>query len=939
MASTTHTVASYPPPPPGYTRADSSGSYPYAALQPSPQPHHIYDASQSINSTPTETPPPSRGKMSYNLHSYAPSHAPPFQHSASSSFADQNSRIPQHQYPPGHIPSIFTAVYSGVSVYEMEVNEIAVMRRRTDSWLNATQILKVAGVEKGKRTKVLEKEILSGEHEKVQGGYGRYQGTWINYHRGREFCRQYGVEDLLRPLLEHDMGQDGITQAGQGGGTPTKEQAMAAQRKNRMKPDTRNQNSSPKGTFFKNISTSAVNAVAAMNNARLESPVPRPGSVQKKPAFGRTLSHPMNGVNESMYPGSSQRSMQSMRLENNNPGVNGHLDAPFGSQASQTFYNNSSQHIDPNLETQEPPRKKAKPSHERSFSHFSNGDYDMSMRESTPTEANESFLYQQKSIHESTFNATMPRVQPLPQPQTKPEFDKQRLLLSLFTDTFRADYSDHICITSLHDEDLDIPIDETAHTALHWAATLGKTPIVQALIKRGASIYRVNGGGETALIRASLTTNNFEQGSFPELLDLLGPTIEMPDGRGRTVLHHIAISSAIKGRSPACRYYLECLLEYVVRNGSAASSQQDHQNASFHARPKPIGLARFMGEIVNAQDRSGDTALNIAARISSKSIIQQLLEVGANPAIPNHGGLKPTDFGVGGSPEPAELGRSSQNLMSPSHEKTALAKVGESGKEIVHTMSSLLHDSENSFKAELQAKQSLIDAAHADLRKLTSLLAEDKRRLSEMQTNSDERKSLKQQIQNLCRSNDMIRQNIISQRRHSEGYINGGNFLPPTPNDLIRKDVVLGDADTGLQVDTSILEPISTSLSQGPHTNSAVLSPEAKKYIQDLPEVHILNARVGVYRANNELLQKTQLELEGSSVQLEKKLRKIVSVCTTKKESDVDEALGQLVVAIESEREEVDGTRIREFLRRVGASGGGEDSAEGEAVGMVGVGR
>lgn len=69
-------------------------------------------------------------------------------------------------------------MYSGISVYEMTVNNVAVMRRRNDSWLNATQILKVAGIEKGKRTKVLEKEILNGVHEKVQGGYGKYQGTW-----------------------------------------------------------------------------------------------------------------------------------------------------------------------------------------------------------------------------------------------------------------------------------------------------------------------------------------------------------------------------------------------------------------------------------------------------------------------------------------------------------------------------------------------------------------------------------------------------------------------------------------------------------------------------------------------------------------------------------------------------------------------------------------
>lgn len=40
---------------------------------------------------------------------------------------------------------IYGAVYSGVPVFEMTARGIAVMRRRSDSFLNATQILKVAG--------------------------------------------------------------------------------------------------------------------------------------------------------------------------------------------------------------------------------------------------------------------------------------------------------------------------------------------------------------------------------------------------------------------------------------------------------------------------------------------------------------------------------------------------------------------------------------------------------------------------------------------------------------------------------------------------------------------------------------------------------------------------------------------------------------------------
>ncbi|KDR83465.1 hypothetical protein GALMADRAFT_132911 [Galerina marginata CBS 339.88] len=76
------------------------------------------------------------------------------------------------------------------------------MRRRSDSWLNATQILKVAGFDKPQRTRVLEREVQKGEHEKVQGGYGKYQGTWIPLERGLNLARQYNCEALLRPIIE-----------------------------------------------------------------------------------------------------------------------------------------------------------------------------------------------------------------------------------------------------------------------------------------------------------------------------------------------------------------------------------------------------------------------------------------------------------------------------------------------------------------------------------------------------------------------------------------------------------------------------------------------------------------------------------------------------------------------------------------------------------------
>ena len=67
-----------------------------------------------------------------------------------------------------------------VPVYEFNVEGNHVMRRRADHWINATHILKVAGYDKPARTRILEREVQKGQHEKVQGGYGKYQGMSLS---------------------------------------------------------------------------------------------------------------------------------------------------------------------------------------------------------------------------------------------------------------------------------------------------------------------------------------------------------------------------------------------------------------------------------------------------------------------------------------------------------------------------------------------------------------------------------------------------------------------------------------------------------------------------------------------------------------------------------------------------------------------------------------
>lgn len=514
------------------------------------------------------------------------------------------------------------------------------MKRRSDSWLNATQILKVAGVAKARRTKTLEKEIAAGEHEKVQGGYGKYQGTWVNFQRGLDLCREYRVDELLRPLLEYDMGPEGVNGSAQGSmDTPTKEQAMAAQRKRLYgSADGRGMTQPQQGTFFQNISRTAATAVNAISKARFDSPAGR-GADHRRPSAVRKPSHNMSGQ-ESQNPFSSQQSMYSIAS-----------DSGFGSnsQNSGRYFPQDGPTMD-HEDAVEPPRKRIRSlsNHGQSFG-LHREPSALSMHDPTPTEPNDSF-YQDVDVSASMLDEHKqgPGPQALPPATTPERFQKMRLIMTLFLDKRIKDFSTHPALSQLSGDDLETPLDEYQNNALHWAAMLARMPLVHALVEKGVNIFRLNGAGETALQKSVGTRNNLDYRSFPRLLQVLAPTIDVVDYSGRTILHHIAVMAATGGGGHvSAKHYLEALLEFIVRHGGTPIDQQIPNESVENDGPRTvITLGRFISEIVNLRDDQGDTALNLAGRARSV-LVPQLLEVGADPHIPNHTGLRPADYGVG----------------------------------------------------------------------------------------------------------------------------------------------------------------------------------------------------------------------------------------------------------------------------------------------------
>ncbi|KAF2014253.1 apses transcription factor-like protein [Aaosphaeria arxii CBS 175.79] len=808
------------------------------------------------------------------------------------SFSDHNG-LQQHAMDK---PQIYTAVYSGVSVYEMEVNRVAVMRRRSDGWLNATQILKVAGVDKGKRTKVLEKEILTGEHEKVQGGYGKYQGTWINYRRGREFCRQYGVEDILRPLLDYDITAEG--NAGQGIETPTKEQAMAANRKRfyTQSMDGRPSTTNLGGTFFSNISSTATSALAAMNKvARLNSPAPRPASSSQ----GRhhSMSRPSQGPmgSQGSFRASSQQSVQSLHSERSF-GANGHADSAYGTGMDGEV-------------SAEPPRKRMRT--EESFSQPNGAD--ISMRDhGSPTEPSESFY--QTSHQLTTADGEVPTaLPPLPHPSDKLAEEKQAMLTDLFADQSRTDFTNHPAILHLSGADLDMPIDNSSNTALHWAATLARVSLMRLLVSKGANMFRGNAAGQTPLMSAVSVNNSLDHSCFPETLEILAPLIELRDAQGRTILHHIAVTCAIKGRAASSKYYLEALLEYLVRSNIGISQPGSFEGSVNY--PKPIGLMRFMQEMVNARDKAGNTALNLAARIGNRNIISQLMEVQADPSIPNHKGTRPVDFGVGTD---ADV-QVSLEASSPSKGKAPLTKVEETSREIQPLMSGILQSASMQFTQEARLKQDNIDRTNEQIAQLSALQKTEQQRLESLRIRLRTRHDRAKRITNLRRWLELQKHNLsvstgtdIRERR-KVGYADtDGAMVVVRSEDLPAEVRAAGDllltnsSDGASYVQTPL--PIDVSTLGRDHASA----------IAQLPSIQTLRHRLDVYVRNNEALADRRQKLKEKDGQLEMMYRKVVCLCTKTDEDRIDSVLEGLVQALDSDPlDGVEVGRVREFLRKV----------------------
>ena len=652
------------------------------------------------------------------------------------------------------------AVYANTPVYELLVRRgNSVMRRRADGWVNASQLLKVAGVTKAQRAKTLERDVAhpdSGvEHESLGPAHGRCEGVWMPAHDAEKMAGQHGVFEVVRPLFEYSPpAAVGDTAAVF---TPAATPSLQA---SGPQPQSQSQSPSPPVASQRSPPPSSSAAAQPLQSAQKQPPhqnggplAPTKANGQKRPPAtvkedikGKRSSTTTN-VNSRKRPRQAAESAPvPVPAETSTSGTAASNGGP--ESAGETSSGQGSSNKRARVDGLAPPKGSASgPSaplaEGNGLPHTSDA--------STST-----VPVQLQQIHRATKHSDV---------AGPTSAEHREALMSLFiidadmpagptagaapagagadadadagveADTGssgRAPASgemDPSAVVSGFPAGLDAnaPIDEQQHTALHWAAALGRLSTVQALLGAGALPDRGNASGETPLMRAVLVTNNFDAESFapasplvPGLLDLLSGSMFAVDDQLRSVLHHIALVAGIRGRSAAARHYMETVLHWLAEHAHAASaagpaatgaplssaarrsaSSESHTSrvaaagaasrSASASGPAPAGTGTgpalpetgrtALNDLLDAKDANGDTALNIAARVGSRPIVRMLLESGANANLPNNLGLRPGDFGFLEEgltvPTPAELAVE-QLQLQPSGNSSSLAVAGPS---------------------------------------------------------------------------------------------------------------------------------------------------------------------------------------------------------------------------------------------------------------------
>nr|QHU79687.1 transcriptional factor swi4 [Metschnikowia australis] len=459
------------------------------------------------------------------------------------------------------------------------------MRRCKDNWVNATQILKLCDFPKAKRTKILEKGVQKGLHEKVQGGYGRFQGTWIPLPEAQKLAQEYNITAEIAPVLYVDVTDPTIVILRKGKGIGAAKENTPLKRKYNRKPTS--SDATPKKVKYEEHMP--VLAVFTQNYAHA---MPRAGS-----------SIPQMG---SMHAG--PRGMGPPQLD--------YADL-MGSQ--KNLYLSSG--VFPNYAIQEPnfvPPAPVPPQGPFGRGNFTHGLDDSSRQQMMYSTrpggtlshlTNETNWSQEEHMRDSDTSVSLGEHKQGAALMDQDNSHVAQLLRFFSGDNMPIPY---FLYNPPPEFNVNEPIDDEGHSTLHWAASIGNLNLVHLLLSKGANPLVVSNYGLNLLSKCISFNNCFDAKSFPHVVAALETCLINTDVNGRTPLHYLCQFSKVAHKLPALSYYMGEIFSKLTAMAHHSGSGVD-----------------LVQNVINHQDINGETCLHLAVRAGCVQFVKFLLGHGA----------------------------------------------------------------------------------------------------------------------------------------------------------------------------------------------------------------------------------------------------------------------------------------------------------------------
>lgn len=539
-----------------------------------------------------------------------------------------------------------TAVYM---MYNTKLPKETAMKRVDDGWINISQCFKLENftASKIKRHKILEDEEQAGaiNIEKITGGWGRFQGSWISTDDAIYLFKKYSFQNyvnltllsfkedpnILLPFKQDVKHYEPVTFEFEAMGTNLgKLKKMKDERQKSAAA-----NGSQKETEFRNLNATKFRT----NDDSKKKKKPKAEVSLKAKGIKRLSLQQLSAIRQDCEGYEEP-------IENDNYySLAGDInDSPYkkfkGLQNEpKSFMTDSfSENYIPENSAATPfssfhANSKNQLSTFKTYNsnHWKKSSDEFDNHKSTPMANNVNNI-----IGNSTMSPLITQNQytPLNKKTTLSEETYKNLLINALESDQKNEDVVKLIYNYKYPKTINpnFIIDEEGNTALHWAAAQGNIALAKYLIEElKTDPFKCNNKGMNCLSKALFFDNNFKNNIFSGLLTLLANCLVVQDMNGKLPLHYIIelCSSKVKNINVSL-YYLDLIIKFLSIEFDVPYSKDEKTGQMHYSKRSFIKMA------LNCQDINGNTPLHLAAMNANFDIYNIFITLGGHPATQNN---------------------------------------------------------------------------------------------------------------------------------------------------------------------------------------------------------------------------------------------------------------------------------------------------------------